>query len=205
MIDELLSNWWASFKVNSGSLSTRCWLSSLTVLLFQHSITFHLHQSAFLLCFHTHCCLSSPSLPLSLSCVDLFSPLVPDLTLSIQPSFSYSLASRCTNLSVSSHALSVSLSLSFLSLLFCLVQLFHSLLVFHFQAANGEQNHHDWERSLPGPEGARETVSNVVVLPLQDANTWICTQTYATKTHSFLCGCICTTENKALSHQKMPP
>lgn len=38
--------------------------------------------------------------------------------------------------------------------------------MFHFQAANGEQNHYDGERSLPGPEGAGETVSNVVVLQL---------------------------------------
>ena len=33
MIDESLSIWWASFKVNSGSLSTRCWLSSLSLFL----------------------------------------------------------------------------------------------------------------------------------------------------------------------------
>lgn len=71
MIDESLSNWWASFKVNSGTLSTRCWLSPLFLAFFKPS--FHLHQSAFLL--FSHPVLPDPSLFLPLSPLQCQSPV----------------------------------------------------------------------------------------------------------------------------------
>lgn len=132
MIDESLSNWWASFKVNSGALSTRCWLSPLFLAFFKPSITFHLHQSAFLLFFTPSAAWSfsiSPSLssPVSISCALSHSVFLFSL-LSVAPSSHLSpffLASYgfITQITLSALTLCVSLSLSFpplLSFLFLL-------------------------------------------------------------------------------------
>lgn len=83
MIDELLSNWWASFKVNSAALSTHCWLSpSLSLVLFQHSITLHLHQSVFFFFSHPLPPIVSISASLS-SPVSISLPLLCPISLSL--------------------------------------------------------------------------------------------------------------------------
>lgn len=72
-----------------------------------------------------------------------FSPLICG---PIQPSFSYSSASHSLDTQITLSALTLYVSLYhslFIPFPFCSVQLFHSLLVFHFQAANGEQNNYD--------------------------------------------------------------
>lgn len=116
------------------------------------------------------------SLPLLSRCQSLWlyrslshtpSPSLPRLSLIwglIQPSTSFSLASHGVIAQIALSALMLHVSLYHclcLPLLFCFL-LSHSPLVFLLQAANGEQNHHDRERSLPGPEGAGETVSKNV-------------------------------------------
>lgn len=105
MIDELPSHWWATFKVNSGSLLRFTWLSSLHLA--RCSIVYHFPSPTIclLLVFHTRCHLSPPSPPPSplqcqsiwLSCALSPSHSLPPLSLifgPIQPSFFFSLESH---------------------------------------------------------------------------------------------------------------
>lgn len=65
MMDESLSNWWASFKVNSGALSTCCWLSPLSLSCCFNILSLSVSTNPFFLLFfpHDRCHLSSQSRP----------------------------------------------------------------------------------------------------------------------------------------------
>lgn len=127
-------------------------------------------------CFYSH-----PLPPIFSISPPISSPMSISLPLSCPISFSFTFSSFYSLLSVapsshlspflwpltvSSHKslcrLYVSLSITLFFSVQCLLS--HSLLVSLSQAVNGEQNHNDRERSLPGPERAGETVSYIFEL-----------------------------------------